>query len=335
MAPPRVWRVPKADASTVRVRAPAKVNLHLGVGPQRPDGYHDLVTVFHAVDLTDEIIARPADRLEICVAGEGSADLPTDEGNLAWRAAALLAEHAGVAPRVRLEITKSIPVAGGMAGGSADAAAALVACAALWGTGTPRTVLAELAARLGSDVAFPLFGGTALGTGRGEVLTPVMTRGSFHWVFALADHGISAGDAYRELDRQRAAGSAPRPAAAPDRVIEALRAGRSAPTRPRPGQRSGGRRARAGACPEARPSPPAATSARSRASSPGPVRPARFSPQVWMTRSAWPRHWRRRASAERPGSRPARRPGRPSSADPVGSSPARRTVRSNDKYRDS
>ena len=225
MAPPRVWRVPKADASTVRVRAPAKVNLHLGVGPQRPDGYHDLVTVFHAVDLTDEIVARPADRLEICLAGEGSADLPTDEGNLAWRAAALLAEHAGVAPRVRLEITKSIPVAGGMAGGSADAAAALVACTALWATGTPRTVLAELAARLGSDVAFPLFGGTALGTGRGEVLTPVMTRGSFHWVFALADHGISAGDAYRELDRQRAAGSAPRPVATPDRVIEALRAG--------------------------------------------------------------------------------------------------------------
>ncbi len=217
--------MPKADAVAVRVRAPAKVNLHLGVGPLRADGYHDLVTVFHAVDLTDELVARPSDELHVCVAGEGSADLPTDERNLAWQAATLLAEQAGVAPHVRLEITKAIPVAGGMAGGSADAAAALVACAALWRTGTPRNVLAELAAQLGSDVAFPLSGGTALGTGRGEVLTPVMTSGTFHWVFALADHGISAGDAYRELDRQRAAGTAPSPVGPPDRVIEALRAG--------------------------------------------------------------------------------------------------------------
>ncbi len=207
------------------MRAPAKVNLHLGVGPLRADGYHDLVTVFHAVDLIDELVARPADELRVCVAGEGAADLPTDERNLAWQAATLLAEYAGVAPHVSLEMTKAIPIAGGMAGGSADAAAALVACAALWRTGTSRTVLADLAARLGSDVAFPLSGGTALGTGRGEVLTPVLTSGTFHWVFALADHGISAGDAYRELDRQRAAGTARNPIGSPDRVIEALRAG--------------------------------------------------------------------------------------------------------------
>jgi 4-diphosphocytidyl-2-C-methyl-D-erythritol kinase len=214
--------VPPADPPAFRVRAPAKVNLHLGVGPLRPDGYHDLVTVFHAVDLTDDIVARPADRLEVVVTGEGAAGLPTDERNLAWRAAALLAEHAGVPARARLEITKSIPVAGGMAGGSADAAAALVACAALWQVQAP---LAELAARLGSDVAFPLSGGTALGTGRGEVLSPVLTGGAFHWVFALADHGISAGDAYRELDRQRSTGAAPRPVGSPDAVIEALRSG--------------------------------------------------------------------------------------------------------------
>jgi len=214
--------VPPADPPAVRVRAPAKVNLHLGVGPLRRDGYHDLVTVFHAVDLTDDVVARPADRLELVVTGEGAAGLPTDERNLAWRAAALLAEHAGVPARARLEITKSIPVAGGMAGGSADAAAALVACAALWHVEAP---LAELAARLGSDVAFPLSGGTALGTGRGEVLSPVLTGGAFHWVFALADHGISAGDAYRELDRQRSTGAAPRPVGSPDAVIEALRSG--------------------------------------------------------------------------------------------------------------
>jgi 4-diphosphocytidyl-2-C-methyl-D-erythritol kinase len=214
--------VPPADPPAVRVRAPAKVNLHLGVGPLRQDGYHDLVTIFHAVDLTDDVIARPADRLEVVVTGEGAADLPTDERNLAWRAAALLAEHAGLPARARLEITKSIPVAGGMAGGSADAAAALVACAALWQVEAP---LAELAARLGSDVAFPLSGGTALGTGRGEVLSPVLTGGAFHWVFALADHGISAAAAYRELDRQRSTGAAPRAVGSPDAVIEALRSG--------------------------------------------------------------------------------------------------------------
>ena len=214
--------MPPADPPAFRVRAPAKVNLHLGVGPLRPDGYHDLVTIFHAVDLTDDVVARPADRLELVVTGEGTAGLPTDERNLAWRAAALLAEHAGVPARARLEITKSIPVAGGMAGGSADAAAALVACAALWQVEAP---LAGLAARLGSDVTFPLSGGTALGTGRGEVLSPVITRGAFHWVFALADHGISAAAAYRELDRQRSTGAAPRPVGSADAVIEALRSG--------------------------------------------------------------------------------------------------------------
>jgi 4-diphosphocytidyl-2-C-methyl-D-erythritol kinase len=207
------------------VRAPAKVNLHLGVGPLRPDGYHDLVTVFHAVELTDDVTASAADRLEIAVTGEGAADVPADERNLAWQAALLLSEHTGVPAQVRLEIAKAIPVAGGMAGGSADAAAALVACTALWGTGTSRAVLAELAARLGSDVAFPLYGGTALGTGRGEMLSPVLTGGSVHWVFALADHGIPAGAAYAELDRQRAAGTAPAAAGAPDAVIEALRTG--------------------------------------------------------------------------------------------------------------
>jgi 4-diphosphocytidyl-2-C-methyl-D-erythritol kinase len=210
--------------SFARVRVPAKVNLHLGVGPVRPDGYHDLVTVFHAVDIIDEVVASPAERLEIAVSGE-SADVPTDARNLAWRAAELLASRAGVPARARLEISKAIPVAGGMAGGSADAAAALVACDALWRTGLSRETFFELAAQLGSDVAFPLLGGTALGTGRGEVLTPVRTNSRFHWVFALAGHGISTVDAYRELDRQRAAGTAPAPAASPDQVLDAVRAG--------------------------------------------------------------------------------------------------------------
>ena len=205
----------------VVVRVPAKVNLHLGVGSLRPDGFHELVTVFHAVDLFDFVVASPARQPSVAVAGE-AAGVPVDSSNLAWRAAALLAEHAGVAPNVRLEITKAIPVAGGMAGGSADAAAALVACAELWRV--PRSELPALAGRLGSDVAFPLLGGTALGTGRGEVLTPLPASGSLHWVFALAYHGISTADAYRQLDRQRAAGPTPRPISA-QLMIDAQRSG--------------------------------------------------------------------------------------------------------------
>lgn len=213
---------PVRSPGIVRVRVPAKVNLHLSVGPLRPDGFHDLVTVFHAVDLTDEVATAPADRLSLSLAGEGSADLPLDDGNLAWRAAALLAETAGVPARAALHIDKTIPVAGGMAGGSADAAAALLSCARLWDLDAGPVELTALAARLGSDVAFPLLGGTALGTGRGEILEPVDCAAPLHWVFALADFGISAGAAYRELDRLRAAGRAPAPAGPPDRLLAAL-----------------------------------------------------------------------------------------------------------------
>jgi 4-diphosphocytidyl-2-C-methyl-D-erythritol kinase len=201
---------------------PAKVNLHLSVDPPRPDGFHELLTVFHAVDLVDEVLARPADRLSLTISGEGAADLPTDEGNLAWRAAALLARTAGLAPRVHLEVRKAIPVAGGMAGGSADAAATLVACARLWDLDVGPAELTALAAQLGSDVAFPLLGGTALGTGRGEILTPVPCATRLHWVFALADLRIGAGEAYRELDRLRGSGRAPGPSGPADRLLAAL-----------------------------------------------------------------------------------------------------------------
>jgi 4-diphosphocytidyl-2-C-methyl-D-erythritol kinase len=209
--------------TAVRVRVPAKVNLHLGVGAARADGFHELRTVFQAVDLYDEVVARPAHGLEIAVSGPESDDVPADDGNLAWRAASLLAEHAQVAPHVRLEIVKSIPVAGGMAGGSADAAAALVACAELWRTGTSRAELGELAATLGSDVAFCLVGGTALGTGRGEVLAPVLSTGTFWWTLAFADFGISTPEAYGELDRQR--GATPSTLHPADGLLDALRAG--------------------------------------------------------------------------------------------------------------
>lgn len=208
----------------VTVRAPAKVNLHLSVGQLRRDGFHDLTTVFHAVGLYDELTAETADRLSVSVVGEGADDVPTDGTNLAVRAAALLAMETGRDANVALSITKGIPVAGGCAGGSADAAAALVACDALWDTGVGRERLAELGAQLGSDVPFALHGGTALGTGRGERLTPVLGQGDFAWVLALAEGGLSTPEVYAELDRQRETG----PVAVvgdPTEVLAALRTG--------------------------------------------------------------------------------------------------------------
>ena len=211
--------------SSVTVRVPAKVNLQLSVGPLRADGYHELATVFHAVNLCDEVIARPsAGGITLTVSGEGVDVLPLDEGNLAYRAAILVAERLDVAPDVDLHLSKAIPIAGGMAGGSADGAAALVACDALWRGGLGREELMVLAAALGSDVPFALQGGTAIGTGRGEGLTPVLSRGSFSWVFALADGGLSTPAVYAECDRLRAGRSIPEPYVS-DILLQALAAG--------------------------------------------------------------------------------------------------------------
>lgn len=190
----------------VTVRAPAKLNLHLAVGRRRRDGFHELTTVFQAVGLYDEVDARPADRLSVTVTGEGADAVPTDSTNLAVRAAALLGLETGHEPNVALSIRKGIPVAGGCAGGSADAAAALVACDALWGTGLSREELGTLGAQLGSDVPFSVHGGTSLGTGRGDHLTPVLGHGSYSWVLALSDQGLSTPEVYGELDRQRDTG---------------------------------------------------------------------------------------------------------------------------------
>jgi len=215
--------LPVRTPDRVVVRVPAKLNLHLSVGPLRADGFHELTTVFHAVSLTDEVTVRPADRLTVSVTGEGAEQVPTDSTNLAVRAAALLAEHTGHAPGVAISIRKGIPVAGGCAGGSADAAATLIACNVLWGTEQGSDTLAGLAARLGSDVSFCLQGRTALGTGRGEQLTPVLGRGSYAWVLALAHEGLSTPAVYRRLDDDRK--SAPTVAADPSDVLAALRRG--------------------------------------------------------------------------------------------------------------
>ncbi|MEU0494626.1 4-(cytidine 5'-diphospho)-2-C-methyl-D-erythritol kinase [Mycobacterium sp. NPDC006124] len=207
--------MPRSDAAaewvstgSVTVRVPGKVNLYLGVGDLREDGYHELTTVFHAVSLFDEITVRNADLLSLELAGDGlggdGESLPLDHRNLAWRAAELMASHVGREPDVAIVLEKSIPVAGGMAGGSADAAAVLVAMNALWELGVPRRDLHALGAELGSDVPFALHGGTALGTGRGEQLATVLSRNTFHWVLAFADGGLSTPKVFAEIDRIRA-----------------------------------------------------------------------------------------------------------------------------------
>lgn len=188
----------------VVVRVPAKINLHLAVGPLRGDGFHDLVTVFHAVSLFDEVTVAHGDEPGIEVFGEGVTEVPADETNLAWRAVQLLAEREERDPDVRLVLRKGIPVAGGMAGGSADAAAALVGLSALWKLDLTRDELAPMAAELGSDVTFALYGGTALGTGRGERIVPVLSRHPQHWVIALHRGGLSTPKVFGELDRLRA-----------------------------------------------------------------------------------------------------------------------------------
>jgi 4-diphosphocytidyl-2-C-methyl-D-erythritol kinase len=206
------------------VRVPAKINLHLSVGPLRPDGYHELTTVYHAIALYDEVSARRGDQLTLTMEGEGTGTLPLDDSNLVLRAARALATHTGVPAHARLHLRKQIPVAGGLAGGSADAAAALVACDALWGTGLSRNELAELAATIGSDVPFLVLGGTALGTGRGEAVSPVLARAtSWHWVIATAEEGLSTPSVYRELDRLRDAGRADNVVDSTDDLLGALR----------------------------------------------------------------------------------------------------------------
>jgi 4-diphosphocytidyl-2-C-methyl-D-erythritol kinase len=207
----------------VRVRVPAKINLHLHVGPVRSDGYHELVTVYHAISLYDEVSVRRGDRLTLTMEGEGAGELTLDDDNLVLRAARALARHTQREPFARLHLRKQIPVAAGLAGGSADAAAALVACDALWQTHLARDELAELAGSLGSDVPFLVLGGTALGTGRGESVSPVLATGhAWHWVVAIADGGLPTPAVYAELDRLRHNGSHI-DAGAPDDLMAALR----------------------------------------------------------------------------------------------------------------
>jgi 4-diphosphocytidyl-2-C-methyl-D-erythritol kinase len=215
---------PGPSAGPVRVRVPAKINLHLGVGALRPDGFHELNTIYHAISLFDELRASHGDTLTLTMEGEGTGELALDDTNLIMRAARALSARARVPAHARLHLRKTIPLAGGLAGGSADAAATLLALDVLWGTGLSREELGEIGAELGSDVPFLLQGGTALGTSRGEAVSQILARPTtWHWVVALADGGLSTPEVYGELDRMRAGPMPPTPLERPDALMAALR----------------------------------------------------------------------------------------------------------------
>ncbi|KYH45678.1 4-(cytidine 5'-diphospho)-2-C-methyl-D-erythritol kinase [Branchiibius sp. NY16-3462-2] len=212
---------------TVSARAPGKINLELRVGPRGAGGFHELATIFHAVNLWEHVELALAAADTCHVEGRQAHAVPTDSSNLAVRAVEELRLLTGIAEGVALTIQKGVPVAGGMAGGSADAAAALLAADQLFNLGLPLTELERVAGRLGSDVAFCLTGGTALGTGRGELLAPVLATGALEWVLVTHPEGLSAGAVYAECDRLRADRAVPVPQADPQ-LLGALRQGDAA-----------------------------------------------------------------------------------------------------------
>ncbi|QYF72189.1 4-(cytidine 5'-diphospho)-2-C-methyl-D-erythritol kinase [Cryobacterium sp. PAMC25264] len=193
-----------ATSPVVHARAPGKINVFLKVGAVMDDGYHDLATAFQAVSLYEDVRARAADDFSVEFTGSvDTSGLAVDDSNLAIKAARALAAATGFRGGVHLQIDKNVPIAGGMGGGSADAAATLLACDALWGTDLGKDELQKIAATLGADVPFAFTGGTAIGTGRGDQLSPALAKGQFHWVLALAEFGMSTPSVYSELDRHR------------------------------------------------------------------------------------------------------------------------------------
>ncbi|GAA3914788.1 4-(cytidine 5'-diphospho)-2-C-methyl-D-erythritol kinase [Microbacterium invictum] len=219
-------------ADRVHVRAPGKLNVFFDVGDVRPDGYHPVASVYQAVSLYEDVIATPADDFTVSVSGDVDlTGVPLDGTNLAVRAARLIAHATDSEMGVHLDIRKGVPVAGGMGGGSADAAAALLACNELWGAPLSTADLHDLAAELGADVPFALLGGTAVGTGRGDELAPALARGRIDWVLVTDSDGLSTPAVYGRLDELRAqADIAPaRGTPAVDAaVLQALRAGDAA-----------------------------------------------------------------------------------------------------------
>ena len=185
------------------VRVPGKINLQLSVGPLQKDGYHELATVFQSVSLFDELTLTPIDSGVITIDCGGKAGVPEGKENLAYRAAELMIDRFDIESGVAIKIKKEIPIAGGMAGGSANAGAAIVGIDSLFSLGLSRNEMEKLGAELGADVPFTISGGTAIGTGRGDRITPVLSRGTYYWVLALSTSGLSTPAVYSECDRLR------------------------------------------------------------------------------------------------------------------------------------
>lgn len=199
--------MPNSSNATVTVRVPAKVNLQLAVGPREADGFHNLVTVFQAISIYDDVTitkSAPGAGITIAITGDHTHGVPADPTNLAVKAAQLIADEYDFALDIHIEVNKSIPVAGGMAGGSADAAAVIVGLNELFTLEMSREDMLEFGSQLGSDVPFMITGGTAIGQGRGDQLTAALSRGTYHWVLALSSVGLSTPAIYQECDRLRA-----------------------------------------------------------------------------------------------------------------------------------
>jgi 4-diphosphocytidyl-2-C-methyl-D-erythritol kinase len=211
----------------VVIRVPGKVNLGLSVGPLDSDGYHELVTVFQAISLYDDVtvkIGTEGAGITLDASGSTSTGVPLDETNLAYRAADLMITKFQLDSDIDIHLKKEIPVAGGMAGGSADAAGVIVGIDSLFELGLSRDELERIGSELGSDVPFGIAGGTAIGRGRGDQLTPVLSKGLYQWVLALSNSGLSTPAVYGECDRLREGLSIAKPSAN-DALLQALRAG--------------------------------------------------------------------------------------------------------------
>lgn len=211
----------------VIVRVPAKINLQLAVGPLGQDGFHEVTTVFQAISLFDDVSVKFATEnsgTQLTLSGATSGGVPTDDENLAIRAAKLMSDKYDLTTDLAIHLKKEIPVAGGMAGGSADAAGVIVAIDSLFEIGLSRDEMESVAAQLGSDVPFGISGGIAIGRGRGDQLTPALSRGSYHWVLALSGQGLSTPAVYQECDRLREGLDIANPQVS-DAMMQALRAG--------------------------------------------------------------------------------------------------------------
>ncbi len=208
---------------SVTVRAAAKVNLHLGVGRPRPDGYHPLATVYQTLSLHDDVTVRTGPEWAVDLVCEDDIDraaFPAGEANIVVQAGRLLVAHHGIERAAEVTVRKSIPIAGGLAGGSADAAAALVALDRLWDLQTSDEDLLAMAGALGSDVPFALVGGTALGGGRGEVVTSMQDEATRWWVVVPSFLGLSTPAVYRHFDELSP--DAPEEVSVPEELVTAL-----------------------------------------------------------------------------------------------------------------